>query len=102
MAIDTQDKLYIACRDSVLIFDEYGQRFGQFAIDISPHNISVDPAGNIYLAGYRKDSSIHKYDRTGKQLLSFGDVYHHEDPIIEETYSDSYLGLNHQALIISY
>ena len=49
MAIDTQDKLYIACRDSVLIFDEYGQRFGQFAIDISPHNISVDPAGNIYL-----------------------------------------------------
>ena len=67
ISTDQSDKLYVAGRNHVWIFDASGESVGGFDTDISyPTSIAVAGDGLVYITGHKGGYVLHQYEKNGK------------------------------------
>ena len=68
ISIDQSDKLYVAGRNHVWIFDASGESVGGFDTDISyPASIAVASDGMVYIAGPKGEYVLYQYEKNGEE-----------------------------------
>jgi len=80
IAVDAEDRLYVADRAKVVVFERDGAYAYEFAHKLSDsfiRSIRIDSLGNVFLSCFEvfEQHIIHKFDKTGVLLSSFCDSY---------------------------
>lgn len=71
LTIDSQDQLYVAGDEKVLIYSETGKQTGEIQLNQSAQAVSVDETGQVYLAMLKY---VQVYDNTGKKITDWPDL----------------------------
>ena len=108
ITVDRRDRLYVADRSKIVIFDHDGKYLGQF-----PHkmlssvirSIKVDAGGNVFVSCFDvfERLIIHKFNDKGIHVASFCDSYaagQDVDVRIERTLAGGAIDIDDQGLIV--
>lgn len=87
ISTDKSDKLYVAGRNHVWIFDASGESLGGFETNISyPTSIAVVGDGTVYIAGPKGKYVLHYYKKNGAEL-SVLEGYTHKELAVARSFS---------------
>jgi len=90
VGVDQQDRVFVFNRgtSAIIVFDTDGNMIDSWGEGIfkTPHGISFDPEGNLFLVD-AGDSTVRKFTPSGELLMTIGDPNNPSDPMSGKPFS---------------
>ena len=101
ISIDSENYIFVACKNSVVVLDLKGTVLNEIEMPFHPIDIEAE-SGNFYVVGYSKEGIVHKFSKEGKWLKTWGEIFQSEYQRIRKMYSGGVIEIVNGEIWLSY